>query len=54
MAIPWATILVDFHQNKLFKNMFCIVVLFGFASVLAPFQKLGEFFPNHLVTLFSI
>jgi hypothetical protein len=44
MGIPWDTILVHFHQNKLFKNMFCIVVLFGLASVLATLQKIGRFF----------
>jgi hypothetical protein len=39
MAIPWATILVHLHRNKLFKNLFCTVVLFGLASGLATFQK---------------
>jgi hypothetical protein len=40
----WTTILVHFHQNKLLKNKFCILVLFGLASVLATFQKIGRFF----------
>jgi hypothetical protein len=32
--------------------MVCILALFGYATVLATFQKiLGNFFPNHLVTL---
>jgi hypothetical protein len=32
--------------------MVCILGLFGLAAVLATFQKiLGDFFPNHLVTL---
>jgi hypothetical protein len=39
-----ATILVHFHQNKLFKNKFFILVLFGLASVLATFQKIGQIF----------
>jgi hypothetical protein len=41
---PWATILVHFHRNKLLKNMFYILVLFGLAPVLATFQKIGRFF----------
>ncbi len=40
MAIPWATNLLHFHVNKLFKHMFCNLA-FGLAI----------FFPNHLVTL---
>ncbi len=31
--------------------MFCILALFGLAAVLATFQKIGLYFPNHLVTL---
>jgi len=42
------TSLLHFQQNKQYKNMVCILALFG----LATFQKiLGNFFPNHLVTL---
>jgi hypothetical protein len=38
----------------MFKNMVCILGLFGLATVLATFQKIfGDFFPNHLVTLLS-
>jgi hypothetical protein len=51
VAAPWATNLLQFDSNKLFKNMFCILVLFGLAAVLATFQKIGQFFPNNLVTL---
>jgi hypothetical protein len=38
MAILWATNLLHFHLNNL-------------ATYLATFQKIGRFFPNHLVTL---
>ncbi len=31
--------------------MFCNLALFGLAAVLATFQTIGQFFPNHLVTL---
>jgi hypothetical protein len=31
--------------------VFCILALFGLAAVLATFQKIGQLFPNHLVTL---
>jgi hypothetical protein len=49
LEIPLATSLLHFQLNKLFKN---ILALFGSATVLATFQKiLGDFFPNHLVTL---
>jgi hypothetical protein len=51
MAVPWDTNLLHFDSNKLFKNVFCILVLFGLADVLATFQKIGQFFPNHLATL---
>jgi hypothetical protein len=34
--------------------MVCILGLFGLATLLAIFQKiLGNFFPNHLVTLLA-
>ena len=51
MVVPWAINLLHFHLNKLFKNVFCIFELFGLAAVLATFQKIGRFFPNHLVIL---
>jgi hypothetical protein len=54
MDIPWATNLLHFHQNKLFKNMFCILALYGLATVLATFKRIGQFFPKssgHPVTL---
>ncbi len=36
------------------RNMVCILGLFGLATVLAIFQKiLGNFIPNHLVTLLA-
>jgi hypothetical protein len=45
LATPLATSLLHFQLNKLFKNMVCILALFGLATVLATFQKiLGEFF----------
>jgi hypothetical protein len=31
--------------------VFCILALFGLEPVWATFQKIGRFFPNHLVTL---
>jgi hypothetical protein len=52
MVTPLATSLLHFQLNKLFKNMICILALFGLATVLATFCKiLGDFFQNHLVTL---
>jgi len=52
MATPLAASLLHFQLKKMFKNMVCILGLFGLATVLATFQKiLGDFFPNHLVTL---
>jgi len=52
MATPLATSLLHFELKKMLKNMVCILGLFGLATVLATFQKiLGNFFPNHLVTL---
>jgi hypothetical protein len=45
MATYWATNLLHFHLNKLFKNMVCIVALFGLATVLATFQKIWPIFP---------
>ncbi len=50
MAKPWATNLLHFHLNKLFKKWFLIWHYF-LATYLATFQKIGRFFPNHLVTL---
>jgi len=46
MAVPLATNVLHFHLNKLFKNVFCILALFGLAAVLATFQKIGQFFSN--------
>jgi len=52
MMAPLATSLLQFQLKKMFKNMVCILGLFGLATVLATFQKiLGDFFPIHLVTL---
>jgi hypothetical protein len=42
MAVPWATNLLHFHLT--FKNVFCILALFGLAAVLATLKKLGNFF----------
>jgi hypothetical protein len=42
MAIPWATNLLHFHLDELFKNMVCILALLGLATVLATFQKIGQ------------
>jgi hypothetical protein len=54
MMTPLATSLLRFQLKKMFKNMVCILGLFGLATVLATFQKiLGDFFPIHLVTLHS-
>jgi len=45
MATPLATSLLHFQLKKMFKNMVCILGLFGLATVLATFQKiLGDFF----------
>jgi hypothetical protein len=49
MAASLDTSLLNFNQNKLFKIMVCILELFGLFGPL--FKKLGNFFPNHLVTL---
>jgi hypothetical protein len=49
MVTPLATSL--FQLYKLFKNMVCILALVGLTIVLAIFQKIGQFFPNHLVNL---
>jgi len=51
--MPWATNLLHFHLNKLFK-MVSNLALFCLATYLATFQKIGRFFPNHLVTLLLI
>ncbi len=51
MVTPLVTSLLHFHQYKLFKNMACILALFGLFWHL--FKKLGYFFPNHMVTLVS-
>jgi hypothetical protein len=32
---------------------FCILGILSSAAVLATFQKIGQFFPNHLVTLWQ-
>jgi hypothetical protein len=50
MAKPW-TYLLLFHLNKPFKKMVSNLALFCFATVLVTFLKIGQFFPNHLVTL---
>jgi hypothetical protein len=45
MVTPLATSLLHFQLKKMFKNMVCILGLFGLATVLATFQKiLGDFF----------
>ncbi len=44
MAIPWATNLLYFLLNKLFKSTICILAIVGLAIVLATFQKIGQFF----------
>jgi hypothetical protein len=49
MVTSLDTSLLHFDQNKLFKNMVCNLALFGLFGTL--FKKLGDFFPNHLVTL---
>jgi hypothetical protein len=49
MPIPWATNLIHFHLNRLLK-MVSNLALFCLATVLATFQKIGQFFPNHLVS----
>jgi len=47
MMTPLATSLLQFQLKKMFKNMVCILGLFGLATVLATFQKiLGDFFSN--------
>ncbi len=42
---------ITFSLKKAFKNMFCTLAIFGKAIILASFQKLGKFLPDHLVTL---
>jgi hypothetical protein len=44
VAIPWATNLLFFHLNKLFTITIGILALVGLATVLATFQKIGQFF----------
>jgi hypothetical protein len=44
-----ASLDTSFDQNKLVKIMVCILALFGLFGPL--FKKLGNFFPNYLVTL---
>jgi hypothetical protein len=44
MTIPWATNLLYFRLNKLFKITIGILALVGLATVLATFQKIGQFF----------
>jgi hypothetical protein len=39
LVTPLATSLLHFQLNKLFKNITCILALFGLATVLATFQK---------------
>jgi hypothetical protein len=51
MAKPWTTYLLHFHLNKPFKKMVSNLALFCLAAYLATFQNIGQFFPNHLVTL---
>jgi hypothetical protein len=52
MVTLLVTSLLHFQLKKMFKNMVCILVLLGLATVLATFQKnIGRFFPNHLITL---
>jgi hypothetical protein len=52
MVKPWTPNLLQFHLNKLFVlTMVSNLALFCLATVLATFQKIGQFFPNHLVTL---
>jgi hypothetical protein len=41
---PLATSLLHLQLNKMFKNMFCILALFGLAAVLATFQNMVIFF----------
>jgi hypothetical protein len=52
MSIPWATNLLHFHPNKLFKKWF-LIWHFVWQMFWLLFKKLGDFFPNHLVTLAS-
>jgi hypothetical protein len=47
MTTPWATNLLHFPANNQFKNMVCILELFGLATIFwLLFQKLGEFFQS--------
>ncbi len=54
MAIPWATNLLHFHLNKPFKKWYLFWQYCILATLLATFQKIGRFFPNHLVTLMAL
>ena len=49
MVTPLVTSLLHFQKYNLFKNMVCILALFGLFGLL--FQKMGNFLPNHQVTL---
>jgi hypothetical protein len=51
MALPWATNVLHFHLNKLFKKWFLIWRYFVWQLIWLLFKKLGDFFPNHVVTL---
>jgi hypothetical protein len=50
MVTPLVTSILHFDQNKLFKDIVYILALFGLLGLLL--KKLGNFLPNHLVTLF--
>jgi len=49
MAKPWATNLLHFHPNQLFKKWFQIWHYFVLQLFWLLLKKLGNFFPNHLV-----
>jgi hypothetical protein len=51
MAVPWASNLLHFRLNKLFKKVFCIWHYLAWRLFWLLFKKLGDVFPNHLVTL---
>ncbi len=52
MAVPLATNLLHFHLNKkLFINIFVLWHYLAWPLFWILFKKMGNFFPNHLVTL---
>jgi hypothetical protein len=54
MATPWATNLIHFYLNNLFKTWFVLWHYLALATILATFQKLWVIFSILLVTLVNV